>query len=163
MDARITVAVIGGVFGIVTPIITYFVTQAYNESGFIRLSKGRRKALDGKWVGTLHQEVGPDGRPLDADYTLRLSTSRKAVKGEGNSHFQLGDKKYESKFHVVGGFLHDRFLRFTYDNVDETTLQFGAMMLELDPNGRSLTGRFVAYGFLSKRLIYGTIELTKEM
>src|SRR4051812_20744640 len=93
MDARIVVAVIGGVFGVVTPIITYVLIQLYNERFLLLLSQGRRKALDGKWQGTL---------------------------------------------------------------------QFGSMMLELTPDGQELKGRFVAYGVLSQRLIYGSIELTKQ-
>jgi hypothetical protein len=162
MDPGIVVAVIGGVFGIVTPLIMYFVTKADKEKGFLPVSEGRRKALDGKWQGTFHQEIGPDGQPLEAGYFLKLVTSRKTVKGEGSSHFRLGGKQCETRVSIVGGLIHERFLRFTFDNVDETTLQFGSMVLELLPDGRTLRGRFVAFGQLSQRIIYGTIELAKE-
>jgi hypothetical protein len=162
MDQPIVVAVIGGVCTVVSPILTLLATRLYDQRFLLPLGEGRRKALDGKWQGTFHQEVGPDGKPLDADYSLQLVTSRKTVKGEGSSHFELGGKKYEPKFFVAGGLIHERFLRFTYDNVDATCLQFGSMVLELLPDGRTLRGRFVAFGQLSQRLIYGSIELTKQ-
>ncbi len=161
MSPQVVAALVAGGFGIVTPIITFLAIQWFTGPG-LPMSKGRRKAINGSWHGTFHQEVGPGGQPLDGDYSLQLSTSRRTIKGDGGSRCQIGDKKYESRFAVVGGFLHERFLRLNYDRVDETALQLGSLMLELGDDGLSLRGRFIAYGFLSQRLIYGSIELTKE-
>jgi hypothetical protein len=162
MDSQVATAVIGGVFGVVTPIATYIGTHAYKNRSLLRLPEGRRKALDGSWRGTLHQEVGPDGKPIDAEYALQLSASRRVVRGEAHSRFWVKKQHHEARFVLEGGLLYERFFRFTYDSADRKALHFGVMMLELGADGRSLRGRFVAYGMLSQRLVYGSIDLEKQ-
>ena len=162
MYAPIVAAVITGVCAIVGPIITFLVTRAYTGPGGDTLDKARQKALNGKWQGTFHQEVGPDGKPVSGDYSLQLTASSRVVRGEGSTHLQLGGKNLEAKFRIVGGLLYTRVFRFAYDNVDETAIHLGSMMLELSDDGRSLRGRFIAYGMVSQRLVYGTIEFKKQ-
>jgi hypothetical protein len=162
MSPVIIAAIIAGVFSIVSPIATYFVTQAYRDRIFLPPPSGRAKALVGKWQGTLHEEIGPEGTPFDASFSLELAMSWKVVSGTAGFHATLLGKEYEFKLVLRGGFLYERFLRFDYQNCDESVLQFGSMTFELSADGQSLDGRFLGYGDVSKRLVYGTIELHKH-
>lgn len=160
MAPEVAAAVIAGVFGLVSPVVTYIAIKQYDNGVFQRHSE-RLRALVGKWQGTMHQEVGPEGTPFDAPYTLQLTVSGKVVSGTGSSHPTFWGKEYDARFLVRGGFLHERFLRFDFHNADEAIIQFGSMTLALSDDCESLKGRYVGYGDVSKQIVYGTIDLHK--
>jgi hypothetical protein len=88
--------------------------------------------------------------------------SWKVVSGTGGFRATFFGNDYECNLVVRGGFLFERFLRFAYQNSDESIVQFGSMTLELDDDYLSLKGRFLGYGSVAKRLVYGSIELKKQ-
>jgi hypothetical protein len=133
-----------------------------NERLLLPLNEGRQRALVGQWRGTFHEEIGPTGSPLDGPFSLELIPSGNVVEGKAHASCDLSDKRYDADFAVVGGLLYDRFFVFTYHNIDETTFHFGTMITELSAAGRSLGGRFVAYGMIAERVVYGTIAFTKQ-
>jgi hypothetical protein len=118
--------------------------------------------LNGNWQGSAYQEIGPDGNPLDAKLHYSLTASRKVVRGDGTYSIRWQDKDQVRKFTASGGFLHDKFLKLDYKNIDDSAIQFGSAILELSADGKKLTGSYLGYGATSERFIYGTIELEKQ-
>jgi hypothetical protein len=120
-------------------------------------------AVRGRWRGSQHQHVGPDGGPLD--YGVELHLEAKSQDLIGTLLFILDEsflKKYGMKevlFDITGGFSHDRFIQFSYVSRDPAVVQFGAALLELKSTGKSMVGMSVAYGAISDRIISGDIQL----
>lgn len=155
MDPPVIAALITAIVG---PIVTLVATKAYERRFLEVMPDNRQKALAGTWAGVAHQEVGPDGNPLGSSITLELTTTRKTVAGTG----RLCDQDYEARFTISGGFLHQRFLKLKYKNTDDAALHFGNITVEMSGDGRSLRGRYLGYGRVSERLVYGTVELNKK-
>jgi hypothetical protein len=137
-----------------------------------RMDRGRAKAIVGKWEGRRKQEIGRGGRPFDAECALELNLLGNTIRGtarhwgtyldkDGSPDKGINDgKQVNAEFTVSGGFFLDRFLQLTYEPID-LGIQFGTMILEINADGRRLTGRFLGYGRFTERLVYGTLELTK--
>jgi hypothetical protein len=67
------------------------------------------------------------------------------------------------KLILTGSLLTHSFVRFEYSYPDHGPLQFGTILCELDPIGTVLSGEFVGYGPITKRILSGKIRLTKEL
>jgi len=124
----------------------------------------RREALKGQWKGSARQEIGPDGNPIDYAVTSRVTATSHVIQAEAQLHFQMQGQKYTEHLQITGGFLHDRFLKLEYKISDRPgSIQFGLMILELDPSGRTLSGHFLSYGAESQHIVSGTIQLQKDV
>ncbi len=123
-------------------------------------------AVRGRWRGSHHQYVGPDGGPLD--YQVNLYLDVKNQKLVGTMHVILDEdffKKYGVKeilYEITGGFSHDRFIQFQFVSRDPAVVQFGAALLELKATGRRMMGKFIAYGAISDRIIAGDMNYEYE-
>lgn len=159
MEASVIPAFVSGGFAVVAPIVTFIATKAYETRFLDHISPGRRKALVGTWEGIAHQELGPDGKPVDLKATFTFTTSRKLVIGEGT--YRLPDDS-QARFRFSGGFLHDRFLRFNYTSAEDGVIQFGSVILELSSDAKEFRGRFQGFGVRSQRMVYGDVVLRKK-
>ena len=148
---------------IIGPLLTYFIIDWHQNRHLKIIRAGRRKALDGNWQGSVHQEVGPDRNPIDAKLYYSITASRKVVRGEGTYLTRWQDRDRVLKFTASGGFFHDRFLKIDYKNADDSAIQFGSAALELSADGKKLTGCYSGYGALSEHLVQGTIQLEKRL
>lgn len=113
----------------------------------------RTKAIVGRWEGDVKQEFkNSEIIPAKVEAELTLD-SEDMIQGELIYRFKVNDKLITATFTVCGEFLYDSFLRLNYINVEDFIKQFGAVVLELDPTGSYLTGKFVGFGAHSKRII----------
>ena len=122
----------------------------------------RTEALTGMWKGTVKQVHGPDGQPLQAEAVITFGTSKPKITGKGSFRYTpIGHELVQREFEFMGGFLFDRFLRFEYNSIDSKLIEFGSVVLELEPDSKVLNGHYVAYGVGSQKIVYGGLLLTK--
>ena len=161
MDSTIVAAFVSGVLAIVAPIVTLLLKQYLDNRVKLPIAAGRRQALSGRWEGSLHQDRGPDGKPIDFPGSIDISAGRKTVSGTLTIRLDLDGQIEQAKFNLSGGFLHGVFLLLNYLPRDEATIQFGSIVLELDAAGNLLEGRFVGYGKITQAVISGTVRFEK--
>ena len=158
MDSTVLAAIIGGLCTIGASIGAVFLTRLFdNPLGF---KKDRRlAALAGQWEGTVHQEGPPT---IDFRQTVYIKLAGRTVRGEGTVFSQA--YMITEPFTFFGGFVHDRFLRLEYEIQNQPgSVQFGYAILDLSPDGKTLSGKFVGYGALVTRdLVNGTTQLQKQ-
>ena len=159
LDPTVVAAIIGGAAAIIAPLLAVIVTKVINEGKFNGISEERRKTLAGTWRGEMKQ-LRPDGA-LVAEVSITLAATRHIVSGSGQIQYSSNGQNKFVAFEMKGGFQHDRFLELTYKNSRESARQFGSIMLELDYEGQSFTGKFVGFGAETKRIVAGEVELKK--
>lgn len=143
--------------GFLAPITTYLAVRAFDRSSLLSI-KGDRKAIAGDWAGKIKQEL--KGAPKEGNIEVRFTAKWKTIRGEAAlDHPEEG--KPRIKLALAGGFPYERYLKFDYKNADESVLQFGCLIAHLTPEGTRLEGRFVGYGSISRRVVYGNIFLDK--
>lgn len=158
--APVQAAIITGSCAVGSALLTVVFTRLWEQRDFQIISQPRRKTLSGAWAGTYDQEVGPEG-PFRGDITLLLVTKRKIVTGECTIKAPLRPSPFTSSFAVNGGYYHDRFLSLEYRNPHAATVHFGSLLLELTARG-TLRGRYLGFGAVTEKLVYGTIELSRN-
>jgi hypothetical protein len=154
MDPTVKAAVITGVVAIVSPILTYAVTRIYDRRELGKIV-GRRKALIGTWRGNIVQDNSSELGALNIDMTF--TSSGKIVEGNCELIYPVGNQLIKLRF--IGGFYHERFVKFDYTNPDEAVVQFGSAVMILDSTGKLLEGRYVGYGSLTNQIVSGTVVM----
>jgi len=157
MDLAILTAIIGGVFTVGASIVAVIVTRLFdNPMGFKK--NVRQAALIGHWDGAVHQEGGQEYH-----IALQLKSRGRTIRGEGVVHGLYQGGNITEPLTVFGGFIHDRFLKIEYTMEAQLgSIQFGFSLLELSPDGRTLSGSFLGYGALTRGLIHGTLHIQKQ-
>lgn len=152
----VVAALIAGAVALVGPLVTYFVTRAADTHLFQAIPPDRIAAIEARWKGTAEQEFR--GHLVNYPAELQLEVHGRVVRGR--LHVDLKDRgeEFTPTFELSGGFLHDRFLRLEYASDTKASVHFGAMILELSPDARTLTGRFVAFGAYSQQIVDGSIR-----
>jgi hypothetical protein len=163
MDPTVTASIIGGVCTVTAPVLTYVITRYIDDRDKLIILRDRRDALKAKWIGTIHQEHGSDGDPLDYPITATFSAKRKQIDGTAVIRVPEEDNKtIEIDLTFNGGFLHGRFLQLDYISKDKSIVQFGSVVLELDARGKRLNGRFTGYGARVEKIISGSIDMQRS-
>lgn len=159
----ITAAIIAGIFAIIAPILTYIFTKFYDNRDLLVISQNRKAALNGAWHGKIFQAEGIRGQPVQYPFNIDLSVNKKEVHGIGKVNFPIS-KTETHVFNVslLGGFLHDRFLKLDYKNTNPAEMQFGSLILNLSSDGKKLSGRFLGYGAKTEKLVFGELTLEKR-
>jgi uncharacterized protein YxeA len=134
-----------------------------NESYYMLVSKERRSALNGLWVGSFYQEILPNKKLVEFKVKINFSGKGKIVDGKGSSSFKWKGVKEDVSFVAKGGFKKNRFLLLEYSNNNKSITQFGNVIFEMMPNGKELNGRFQGYGFISKDIVNGSVVLHKKI
>jgi hypothetical protein len=158
MDSTILAAIIGGFSTLGAGIVAVLVTRVVdNPMGFKK--NPRQAALAGHWDGIVHQEGGLG----DYHITFQLKPTGRTVRGEGRVSFISQNANINELLTFSGGFVHDRFLKLEYEmEAQPGSVQFGFTLLELSPNGQTLSGPFLGYGARTRDLIKGTLELHRQ-
>ena len=91
---------------------------------------------------------------------MELNVGRKKVIGSGT--INGGNNMGMMSVILEGGYRNDRFLKMDYHNKDTDIIQFGTFILELSEDKLTLKGNFLGYGPYSKKIVDGTVELTKQ-
>lgn len=124
-------------------------------------TNSRVTAIEGDWYGEGKQKsLGHDG-PLIYPIKFKIEVVEgHEVKGLFSAfHPVLG----EIEFSIIGGFFFfDRFLQVDYRSKKPEVTSFGSIIMELDPSGNSMSGRFLTFGYLSKKIITGDITAKRR-
>ena len=148
---------------IVGPALTFIAKWLWDARIWNRIPERGRIALTGKWQGEGHQDLGPEGKPISYPLTMELRCGWKLVTGTGHVHFPLKKDPYDSTFVLQGGFFYENFLKLDFrNNSDAGKIQFGAVMLVLDSEGKTLKGKLTGYGPRSKDVVTAAVSLTKD-
>ena len=122
--------------------------------------------MTGIWTGK-YEQLDPikegdetSARP-SGNLTLDLDAGKRTIKGEMTLEWTTGINRTD-KWFCKGGFKSERFLEITFQNRDDKIIQFGSLLMELDPLGKNLSGRVQGFGPVSGRIISGLVELTTE-
>ena len=163
MKASTIIGAIGIIATLCAPIVGVITVEWSKNRHLNKISEDRKAALEGDWVGTGIQEVGPDGSgPFPTKVFARCEVSKREVVGNFNYQYELNNKRISLDMKLTGGFLYDRYLRLHYNNQKATIINFGSAVLELDASAMKLSGRFVGYGSNTEGLVFGSIELHKQ-
>lgn len=156
---KVTSALVG-VAGVITTAVISVVAKDMAENRLLQvITRKRRCALKGKWEGPAANIMVPEDMPADVKFTFTVqftTVRRKIVKGTGT--FKNDGKDYTIT--VYGGFYNDTYLKLEYWH-EEEIIGFGYMILKLDDHATRLTGKAVAYGSTSSKIVVGTIDLNK--
>jgi len=157
MDPAVVAAWIGGGFSIVGPIATFFAMKAYEGRFLEPLQADRKRALAGQWRGTIVQTS------LMSDLSVSLEVSGRKITGAAELRFVLKGQDRHLVLRLVGGFLHDKFLKLDYTKKNnDGSIQFGSLIVELSSDARTLHGEYVGYGSITNAIVSGAISLSKE-
>jgi hypothetical protein len=140
---------------------THYLSKRRLDKDKSDVSDEMGSAITGRWVGTVHQDEGLDGRPMDYPCTLDLRLNGKSVVGSGKVNITIDGISTPAMLKIDGGFYKDRFFRLEYINTDRSYLHFGAFILRLDSIPTKMQGRFCGYGAFSKKIIGGNLEFEK--
>jgi len=151
-------AIIGGGVALIAPITTYIATRLYDQRSLQKLD-GSRRALLGKWRGELIQEY--EGKPVAVVIDLEFTAANKKIEGVAEvDDFRAGRPR--DKLKLEGGFRVDRYIKLDYENRDPAVFQFGTFVAKLQPDGKTLKGHFVGYGYVTDRILHGEATLLKQ-
>jgi hypothetical protein len=154
MTSEIIAAIISSAVAIVAPIITLVFKNNYDRRIWETIT-GRRKAIIGKWVGSITQTI--ENIPTSFNLEITFTADKKIVKGDASFISPLTSRTIKLKF--VGGFLFERFIKFDYKNPDESVIQFGNAILDLSADGKTLIGKFVGFGSITNQIVSGEVTL----
>ena len=121
------------------------------------------RAISGRWAGTVTQPAQDMTRSLEefgCDVTFIASVD--SVHGEMRITGDLTEEKKEAVLKLVGHPVDDGFLKLDYNYVAMPgSLQFGNLILEIDPLGTKLSGMYCGFGPFLGKIVYGQINLRK--
>lgn len=121
----------------------------------------RVNALLGIWTGSYNQPLGPNNEPIvDASIQVNITSTNGTLQGVGRLELPGPDHTHLN-IKLRGGFLHNRFLRLDYENVDKDAIQFGALIAELSEDGHAIVGTYAGFGAQTRMIVHGTLRLTK--
>jgi len=156
MQPEVVAAIITGGVAVLAPIITLVFKQIYDRRSLGNI-KGRRKAVIGTWSGSIVQEI--DSNVVSFNLEITFSAGKKIVQGDASFISPTNNQLTKLKF--IGGFLHERFIKFEYKNPDESIIQFGSSILDLSSDGKTLNGKFIGYGSATNRIVNGEVMLKR--
>ena len=159
MDSTVLAGIIGGCCTVGGSIAAVIATRVLdNPMGFKRHT--RQASLAGHWDGTVQQEGISEAFRI----TFRLTPMSRTIRGEGEVRLVYDKRAMTEPLTFFGGFVHDRFLKLEYEmQAQPGSVQFGFTLLELSPDGQTLSGPFLGYGALITRgMVSGTLQLHKR-
>jgi len=128
------------------------------------------KGIEGRWTGTVKQQL--EDRDIEFSIDMELQSDGDLL--TGTSIINLSGMSAENRNRgydqvhallVEGALNHNRFLFLTYENSDDTVLQFGNIILEFtNPIGErssAMAGKFIGFGPNSKQLVSGEVVLIR--
>lgn len=162
MDPVIISAIIGAAGVVTAPVVVLFIKRVIDLRPLAKPPKERRDVLQGIWKGLERQSIGPFGEPIEYEVTCKIKWRGKLAYGTFNFVYSDDSHIIDETLSFTGGFFFDRFLRLEYYDSEGGKVQFGALVLELDENSRELRGLDVGFGYVTKQILSGSVELTKS-
>ena len=157
MGPEIYVGIAGIVATILAPVITLIVKRKSDLKDYPIASHARRRALEGKWEGTIKQTTDDHMESVEYDVKFQFHVSGKTI--TGTADFVVENR--EVKLRLKGLFLSDSVTRLEYSDANQERPRFGAIVAEMDGYGESYAGIIAGYSAWYQKLIHGRIELHK--
>jgi hypothetical protein len=148
--------------GLVAAAITAAAKAVWDRIPYQTISKARNKMLKGRWEGFSRPVDAPAGFPTEIPITFEFTPGWwRTVRAE--SQFSSPDT---SRGPVIndyrGGFYQQKYLTLSYRKRDRGVTGFGAVILELSADGRTLEGRILGYGSHTQSLFFANLTLQKK-
>ncbi len=157
MSPHLEEGLIKAVFGIAASVGTYILKKLYDER-FLGTVRGSRRNVLGEWEGTIAQESGPSGVPVELPIRIVFTAGRKRI--VGRAEYEMPGTR-PTRLRFTGGFLYDQLMRLNYKNLDPNVIQFGSYIARLNAGGDKLEGQYSGWGAVTDRIVSGTAVLTK--
>jgi hypothetical protein len=133
--------------------------ETTDQNNFAHI-EGRRKALAGKWSGTLKQQFR--GAWGTVAIEMEFKAEGRIIEGIVIFDHPEGRSKPRQHLKVINSFFHEPILKLDCRSTTDSVLQFGCWIARLNAEGTLLEGRYVAYGSLSDRITFGEVCVSKQ-
>ena len=155
MDGVVLASIIGAAATVSAPLVTLGVQALMRRRRRSPISKERREALGGPWVGT----VSYDSPSTLESHDLTLSIIPHSRTITGHATYRADDAL--TSLDAKGWFVNDDLMRVEYENQSPAIRHFGVLLVRLNATADRLDGRFVSYGRVSEQIGTGTVTLAK--
>lgn len=157
MDSTTLAAIIGGVCTLSAPIITLIVKATIDRSRNPIITNARQKALNGTWTGTIEYDDTDDEPLAPHDAVLEVTSRRRFIE----ARVAYTTKGGSTTVKASGVFILDSLMRVEYKNEAPHVNHFGTLLLNLSPDAKTLSGRFVTYGRITGIISTGRVRFIK--
>lgn len=147
IDTTIIGAVIAGLFAVVAALLPLIISR-WNRARR-RLNRDLSKVLPGKWVGNVVEDEPYKGETLTYQVTWDIKMQLSGFVATSPMRYRLEGEEIEETYTPHGKIVYDRFIQFEYENNDESQVNFGTEILNINDSGDEFSGKFV--GFSSER------------
>jgi hypothetical protein len=164
MPDTVITSVIAGVSAIVAASMSPLISSFKNGDKFVTVGKADYSAFSGEWVGLGSDTYVQNGSPL--------------VKVHLNMSIKAGPKKVTAKVRQIlsttddsapppvlidmkGGFFNNSLVQLAYTSQDRKRMQYGVLLMKLDPSGDAIIGHYAGFSPVRQCLICGEISLRR--
>ncbi len=155
MDGVVLASIIGAAAAVSAPLVTLGIQALVRRRHRCPISKERKEALRGPWVGTV--SYAPPSTLESHDLTLSVTPHSRTITGLAT--YRVND--VFTSLDTKGWFINDDLLRVEYENRSPAIRHFGVLLMRLNANADRLDGKFVSYGRVTEQIGTGTITLAK--
>ncbi|HVJ68737.1 MAG TPA: helix-turn-helix transcriptional regulator [Caulifigura sp.] len=119
------------------------------------------KATTGLWYASGVQERGTGRRPLNFTFKLVFKLDGAQLTGRFAVDYADRDRPLNWRFVTSAHYRVDRYLQVECETDNPAILNFNTWILQMNPEGDTLTGRYVGFGPRTRDLVFGTLTLTR--
>ena len=120
-----------------------------------------RGAISGNWKGIIRDHRGPDERKEDFLFEVSLTVQGNKVTGYSRLEVQNLDPDIGVNYTLSGSVQYRRFLKLDYQCKDPGWIQFGHLLLEIEPTGKKMEGKLVGFGPTSRTIVTADVWIEK--
>jgi hypothetical protein len=163
--------ILNALWGLVTTLFFYILgkrSSGKDKEDIIKVLRDTRKSglhesiiqriqgLEGYWEGTVNQQDGPDGVPIEFPIDVTFDViSWQDIRGE----FRYSYKGVKTVLEAIGEAIDNRIINLQFIDINKSVIRFGTFMLDFGHLGESLDGHFVAYAAERKAIVTGRVTL----
>jgi hypothetical protein len=147
---------------LVAGVITATAKAVWDRIPYQTISKARNRLLKGRWEGVSRPIDACAGIPTEFSITFDFKPGWwRTVRAESRfTSFDISRGVIINDY--KGGFYQQRYLTLSYRKRDRGVTGFGAAILELSADGRTLEGRMLGYGSHIQSLFFSKVTLYKK-
>lgn len=158
MDSTILASIIGGITTLISPFITLFIKNIFDNRIFKVINSNRKDILKGHWKGKIIQTPEINNNFFEFKLTIHFTPHRKKIYGQAK--LETLDSMHD--LNLSGGFQTNDMIILSYNNPSNKLIQFGTALFTLKSDGTHIEGKFVGYGPSTQTIVNGTVLLEKE-
>ena len=157
MDESTAIILAAVITGIVSPIISFKVKDFLDSRSYPKADKIRINCLNGTWVGKFKQYIS-ENEYKEIEINAELKRRMRKVSGKATYDFLDGKA---TKLSLYDGLFDGSILKIQYVG-NLGVFHKGSIILEMNPNGDKLIGKFIGYSPNYKMIINGDINMVKK-